>query len=166
MKATIAMALTDEHRNIDTEILDFIEQVERGVLDPTPLLEAFTSLRRHIYMEEEFLFPPVRDAGLVMPILVMLREHATLWQLMESLTELTSDQSADPDGAELLAGCRTLLVELEQHNAKEEPIIYPRADLDLTESALAELATFIDLGSAPTGWTCQGLSEAPDGYRH
>lgn len=94
-----------------------------------PLRIAFTALRRHIYLEEQFLFPPIRAEGLTMPILVMLREHGTLWQQME----------------------------LDQHNSKEEPIVYPHAETALAPKAAADLETFLRSGSMPEGWVCEGV---------
>ncbi len=77
---SLSDALTREHRDIDTGIRAFVVDLERGVVSPEPLLSAFEALRRHIYLEEAFLFPPIRQAGVLMPILVMLREHGTLWR--------------------------------------------------------------------------------------
>jgi len=64
-------------------------------------------------------------------VLVMLREHGTLWHLMDQLTELLLD-SKHPAGGDdqLLSTCRELLDQLDEHNSKEEPIIYPHADTD------------------------------------
>ncbi|HEY3459830.1 MAG TPA: hypothetical protein VGL52_03315 [Casimicrobiaceae bacterium] len=39
-------------------------------------------LRRHAYVEHEILLPPLMKAGLVMPVLVMKREHAQMWPLI------------------------------------------------------------------------------------
>ena len=115
---SLSEALTREHRDIDTAIEAFVVDLDRGLVHPAPLLTAFEALRRHIYLEEVFLFPPIRRAGALMPVLVMVREHGTLWQLMDILTDLLDD----PDGAQVLSRCRELLAQLDQHNSKEEPI--------------------------------------------
>lgn len=152
---SLQAVLTREHRDIDAGIEAFVADLDRGVVDPEPLLNAFEALRRHIYLEEEFLFPPIRQSGLVMPVLVMLREHGTLWQLMDALTELLEgNDPADVDDV-LLSTCRELLGALDQHNRKEEPIIYPHAATDLTEEAAANLADFFETGSTPDGWACE-----------
>jgi iron-sulfur cluster repair protein YtfE (RIC family) len=159
-------ALTREHREIDAGIETFVAGLDRGVLDPQPLLGAFDALRRHIYLEEELLFPPIRAAGLMMPLMVMLREHGTLWELMDELTDLvarpgaegTGSGSADLAGERVLATCRELLTRLDQHNSKEEPIVYPHAETDLTGAAAAELAEFLRTGSTPDGWVCEALA--------
>lgn len=156
---SLSAALTREHRDIDTGIEEFIDGLDLDVMALEPLLTAFEALRRHIYLEETFLFPPIRQAGVLMPVLVMLREHGRLWELMDRLTELVLDSKhpAEVDD-ELASTCRELLAELEQHNSKEEPIIYPHADADLTEEAAAQLAAFLETGSTPDGWVCEAAA--------
>lgn len=156
---SLSAALTREHRDIDTGIEEFIDGLDLDVMALEPLLTAFEALRRHIYLEETFLFPPIRQAGVLMPVLVMLREHGRLWELMDQLTELVLDSKhpAEVDD-ELASTCRELLAELEQHNSKEEPIIYPHADADLTEEAAAQLAAFLETGSTPDGWVCEAAA--------
>lgn len=58
--------------------------------------------------------------------------------------------AADVDDV-LLTTCRKLLGQVDQHNSKEEPIIYPHAATGLTEEAGAELAGFLQNGSTPDG---------------
>jgi regulator of cell morphogenesis and NO signaling len=123
-----------------------------GYVQPEPLSAALEALRRHIYLEETFLFPPIREAGMLMPIVVMMREHGELWRTMGALNDLIVDGA---DGTQLRGTCHRLLGQLEQHNSKEEPIIYPRADSDLPALVSAELARFIDIGRIPHGWVCQ-----------
>lgn len=152
---SLSAALMREHHEIDAGIEAFVADLDDGGMDPEPLLNAFEALRRHIYLEEEFLFPPIRQAGLQMPVMVMVREHGTLWQLMDALTELINlTDPAEVDDV-LLSTCRDLLGRLDQHNRKEEPIIYPHAEIDLTAEAIAELAEFLQTGSTPAGWVCE-----------
>lgn len=151
---SLSTALTREHREIDTGIERFVADLDRDVLDREPLLSAFDALRRHIYLEEALLFPPIRQAGLVMPVMVMLREHGSLWRLMDSMTEMLVQGDPGAFDDRLRSGCQELLAQLEQHNRKEEPIIYPSADSDLSEEASAELAEFLRSGSLPDGWVC------------
>lgn len=152
---SLSAALTREHRDIDAGIEAFVADLDNGVVSPKPLAKAFEALRRHIYLEEEFLFPPIRQAGLLMPLLVMVREHGSLWQLMDALTELMDgNDPADVDDV-LLSRCHELLVRLNQHNLKEEPVIYPHSETDLSAEAIAELADFLRTGSRPEGWVCE-----------
>ena len=152
MSETLGAALEREHREIDGGIEAFIESLPAGRSEPEPLLRSMNGLRRHIYLEEEFLFPPLRAAGMMVPLFVMLRQHGELWQAMDALGTLLD---ADSDADALTASCRALLDLLDQHNSKEEPIIYPQADKILTADASAELSSFLESGTMPDGWTCE-----------
>ena len=87
---TLGGALEREHRQIDGGIEAYLAGLD-GTADPEPLRAALDGLRRHIYLEEEFLFPPLRSAGLMGPIFVMLREHGQLWTSMDSVDQLLVD---------------------------------------------------------------------------
>lgn len=145
-------ALEREHHEIDAGIEEFTAGLESG--DPTtePLLRAMAALRRHIYLEEEFVFPPLRAAGMVPPVFVMLREHGEIWTTMDALE---ASLAGDLGGEAVLATCRALLGQLEAHNAKEEPIIYPQADAVLDPDAQAQLMAFLESGEMPGGWVAE-----------
>ncbi|MGH3002634.1 MAG: hemerythrin domain-containing protein [Gaiellaceae bacterium] len=147
---TLAAALAREHREIDQAIEAYLAAAP-GEGQPELLTQAMTALRRHIFLEEEYLFPPLRDAGFVAPIFVMLREHGELWQTMQSLER---ELAADEADSGLRGGCKWLLAQLEKHNSKEEPILYPHADSVLEAPASAELRAFLESGRMPDGWTC------------
>ncbi|SBS74058.1 Regulator of cell morphogenesis and NO signaling [uncultured Mycobacterium sp.] len=148
----LSVVLQREHHEIDSAIASFIETLDGGCVQPQLLRAALEALRRHIYLEETLLFPPIRAAGVMMPILVMMREHGELWRTMGALTDLIVDTN---DSEQLRDTCYRLLRQLEQHNSKEEPIIYPHADTDLPAQVSAELARFIETGRIPDGWVCQ-----------
>lgn len=148
----LSIALQREHQEIDSEIKTFIEKLERGSVQPEPLTAALKALRRHIYLEEVFLFPPIREAGMAMPIFVMMREHGELWRTVDALTDLLADGK---DRRRLGDTCRQLLDQLDRHNSKEEPVIYPHADTDLPPQTSAELTRFIAAGRTPEGWVCR-----------
>jgi len=150
---TLAAALEREHRDIDGGIEEYTAALEAERDDPAPLLRSMSGLRRHIYLEETFLFPPLKEAGtLTMPLMVMVREHGGLWDAMDAIEK----QLADAVDAETrLAACRDLLALLDRHNSKEEPIIYAKADDILSAEATGELATFLADGVMPEGWVCE-----------
>ena len=150
---TLATALEREHREIDGGLEEYLAALAAGNADPAPLQRSFGGLRRHIYLEEQFLFPPLREAGLMMPIMVMLREHGELWRMMAAIDTLLARKT---DAEAVLGACRDLLALLDKHNAKEEPIIYPRVDAALGTEAVAELSAFIDSGQMPDDWVCEG----------
>ena len=109
------------------------------------------ALRRHIFLKEEFLFPPLREAGMVAPIFVMLREHGEIWDTLDAIEARL--RAGGGDGP-LAASCETLLAELERHNAKEEPIVYPQADAVLTADASGGLREFLATGRIADDWVC------------
>jgi hemerythrin-like domain-containing protein len=151
-EGTLSAALEREHREIDTGVEAFQAGLTRGETLPEPLKEALAALRRHIYLEEEFVFPPLRAAGMVPPVFVMLREHGELWTSMDALE---AQLSGEPGIDELRATCQALAVQLQTHNEKEEPIIYPQADTVLDADTRQRLMTFLDAGTMPDGWVCE-----------
>ncbi len=140
---SLATALEHEHREIDDGIAAFTASPG----DRQPLARAIRALRRHIYLEEEFLFPLLCEAepGLAAPVFVMLREHAQIWTTLDSLER---ELDAGP------ALCRQLTVQLLHHNLKEEKILYPRADDALPAAAAGRLRAFLGSGDLPAGWVC------------
>lgn len=113
---TLAAALELEHREIDRGIEEFLVGQAEGQPQTEPLTDAITALRRHIFLEEEFLFPPLREAGLMAPVFVMLREHGEIW---DTLDLLQAELGAAAARSRLDDICRALLVQLERHNSKE-----------------------------------------------
>ncbi len=150
---TLAIALEREHREIDRAIETYLGDTSDGGGQAVTLEQAMAALRRHIYLEEEFLFPPLHEAGFVAPIFVMLREHGELWRTMATI-----DRGLDQDPPVVTADCKWLLAQLAKHNAKEEPILYPHADDVLGAPASEELRSFIATGQLPDGWVCSGAT--------
>lgn len=146
----LSAALEREHAEIDEGIATFATALKKGEREPEPLLRAIRALRRHIFLEEEILFPGLREPGLMAAIFVMLREHAQLWNTLEQL----EDDLDDGDDERAATRCRQLSVQLQHHNPKEEKILYPQADQSLTPAAAARLAAFLDDGELPAGWVC------------
>ena len=152
---TLSEALENEHRNIDGGIEQYTAGLSQGNSDPGPLVRAMNGLRRHIYLEETFLFPPLKAVGLTMPIFVMVREHGELWDAMDALDTLLA---SDSESETLQNACRELLAKLDNHNSKEEPVIYPQADTKLEPDAAAQLHEFLENGTMPEGWRCEKAS--------
>ena len=148
----LAVALEREHIEIDDALTAFAAGPVTKERDLEPLSGAIRALRRHIYLEEEFLFPPLRETGLMAPVLVMLRDHAQIWSTLDSLER---DLAAGSTGTAMLARCDALTAQLQHHNLKEERILYPRADEVLTASASARLSAFLAAGELPDGWVCE-----------
>lgn len=148
----LSAALQHEHQQIDAGIATVLEQLDRGRVAAETLGATLDFLRRHIYLEERILFPPIRHGGLMMPLFVMMREHGEIWRTMDTLTAMLAD-GAEP--AAVAQTCRQLVGQLDAHNMKEEPVIYPAADNGLSAEQAAELADFLDTGRTPDAWVCQ-----------
>jgi regulator of cell morphogenesis and NO signaling len=152
---SLAAALEHEHHEIDDGIAAFTASPG----DRQPLARATRALRRHIYLEEEFLFPLLCQAepGLTAPVSVMLREHAQIWAALDSLER---DLDAGTAGTGLVL-TRQLTTRLLHHNLKEEKILYPRADDVLPLTAAARLRAFLGSGELPEGWVCAKARPVP-----
>lgn len=150
MDNALGAALEHEHHDIDAGI-----EAYKGSAETADRVESLTravaALRRHIYLEETFLFPPLRPL-LAVPTIVMLREHGELWRLLDGLeVQLHLGQNDES----VLETCDELLALLNKHNSKEEPIFYTQADSGLTPPARDELTAFLESGRMPAGWACQ-----------
>lgn len=150
---SLADALEREHHEIDDGIEAFTAAQVIGERETVMLLGAIAALRRHIYLEEEFVFPPMRTGGMVAPLFVMVREHAQLWA---TLDVLESELSSNADAGVLRKRCDELMAGLQQHNPKEEQVIYPQADVSLSAEAISHLTDFMASGQLPDGWVCEG----------
>jgi hemerythrin-like domain-containing protein len=156
---TLEAALEREHREIDEGVEAFLAAPgdEAGT---AALRRAIEALRRHIYLEEEFLFPPLRDAGMIAPVMVMLREHGEIWATMHALEAALADGAGREPASE---ACRELLERLDRHNMKEEAVLYPRADGALAGPAAERLGALLESGRLPDGWVCAGTRDAERG---
>jgi iron-sulfur cluster repair protein YtfE (RIC family) len=157
----LAEALEREHREIDAGIAAFTGDASPAVRDRQALSRAIGALRRHIYVEEEFLFPLLyrADNALVALLSVMLREHAQLWATLDALER-------EPDAGAALALCTRLTSQLLHHNLKEEKVVYPRADDLLPQAASAHLRAVLSSAEPTAGWVCARALPAarhPDG---
>ena len=148
---SLASALEAEHRDIDTGIETFAAGSPGGTTDSEPLRHAMDALRRHIYVEEEQLFPPLREAGLVAPIFVMLREHAQMWETLDALESALDGGTGE--AARRLS--HQLAVQLLHHNPKEEQVVYAQADQVLPASVAAKLGALLQSAELPPGWVAQ-----------
>lgn len=148
MTEPLAVALEREHKEIDEGIAAF----DRAPAEHQDELgRAAQALRRHIYLEEAYLFPALQTGGLVAPVFVMLREHGEMWRTLDALALEVRADPAGPGAKQLL---HELTVQLQHHNMKEERILYPQADDALDEQQAAHLRGFLVDGTMPEGWVC------------
>jgi regulator of cell morphogenesis and NO signaling len=147
-------ALERDHRDVDEVVEEYANDTATGTQAQPGLKRAVAELRRHIYAEEELLFPPLRRAGMTGPILVMLREHGQMWPILDTLDrELRDDASEEV----LRTACRQLRILLKHHNPKEEQILYPQVDQVLGVDEGITVRELLESGELPVDWTCQHL---------
>jgi len=142
----ISTALIRDHRGCDSLIAAAEEAVEKCHWDEAGSLfsDFVASMERHLGKEEEVLFPALeRKMGTGMgPVQVMRKEHEDMRRLFREIREDISRQQAE----HCLGLSDTLLMLMQQHNLKEESILYPMADQMLAGEQSEMIAQFIARG--------------------
>lgn len=151
VEKSLSAALEREHVQVDAGIGAFLDGLEGGSVDAASLRATLAVLRRHIYLEEQLLFPPISKGAHMMAVFGMIRGHGEIWRTMNALEDLAR---AAPDAAALRGLCHRLLDLLADHNKVEEPVIYPAVDAGLAPEQATELAEFLATGQMPEGWVC------------
>jgi hemerythrin-like domain-containing protein len=84
------------------------------------------AMEHHLRMEEDVLFPAFEEAtGSSMgPTAVMRHEHGQMRELFGQMGEALAAGRFD----DYLGASETLLILMQQHNAKEEQMLYPMTD--------------------------------------
>lgn len=135
---SIAEFMSHHHKECDDEFALAEESALAGDWDEaTSAFNTFRdSMARHFLMEEKQLFPAIIDAGgPAGPVQVMLMEHEQMNDLLAQLAEALAAHDA-----QRYAGLsETLLIVMQQHNHKEENILYPIADRVLENESAAVL---------------------------
>jgi iron-sulfur cluster repair protein YtfE (RIC family) len=146
----LSQALTAQHRSCD-ELFARAEQAA-AAKHWTEALGAYRSFRealeRHLAAEEEVLFPAFegRTGPQHGPTQVMRMEHQEMRGLLADMAE--SVEGADAE--RFLALADTLLILMQQHNLKEERVLYPMADRALA-GAQADILSRMAGDAAPRG---------------
>ena len=134
---TIRGLLGDHHRQCD-ELFAIIEQAIEAE-DWGRAAECFSrfekSMQQHFDVEESILFPAFEArTGMAMgPTAVMRSEHAQIRELLEAAAEAISAHDAD----EYSGYAETLHIMTQQHNMKEENVLYPMCDQHLGAQSAA-----------------------------
>ncbi len=125
---TISRSMTDDHRRCD----DLFVEIERATIScdwgqARALAKQFEkTMEHHFTLEETYLFPAIQQASIQAggPVRVMTMEHDQMRYLIGSLMSAIAEQAK----GQALGVIETLLVMMQQHNMKEEQILYPMAD--------------------------------------
>ena len=129
IKSGLAAFFAHDHQDCDSRWADVEELLDTADIDTArPAWQKFNAgIRRHLDMEEQVLFPAF-DAKSGMggggPTAVMRMEH----QQMRGLLDQIADAIDVDDAQEALDVGDTLLMLIQQHNVKEEGMLYPMAE--------------------------------------
>jgi len=125
----LSVFFEQDHRDCDARWADVEELLDTDDIEAArPAWQKFEAgMRRHIAMEEEVLFPAFESASGMSgggPTAVMRMEHqqmkGLLTQIADAIESGNSEQAMDVGD--------TLLMLVQQHNIKEEGMLYPMAE--------------------------------------
>ena len=120
--------MTQDHRECDNLYAPLEEALMRG--DFEKALELFVPFRnamlKHFAMEEEVLFPKMEEfmGSGEGPIYVMKMEHSQIKSIINQLGEAIEAKNKD----KALGLGETFMIMTQQHNMKEEQILYTMAE--------------------------------------
>ncbi len=120
---------TEDHRRCD-ELWAELEAAGGGP-EAREAWQAFDqAMRQHFAMEEQVLFPAIEEAsgmGGMGPTQVMRMEHVQMRGLLDQMAAAAERDDFDA----VLDQGDTLLMLIQQHNVKEENVLYPLAEQTL-----------------------------------
>jgi hemerythrin-like domain-containing protein len=141
--SSISNSMTRHHRECDERFAAAEGAAAGGdwARAATELASFRTAMEHHFSIEEETLFPAFeRHTGMTAgPTEVMRMEHAEMRDLFERLAAAAEARDAD----DFLGLAETLNLLMQQHNMKEEQVLYALMDEKLggeADSLLAALA--------------------------
>lgn len=123
----IVKLMSNHHEHCDL----FFAQAEQAVLNQdwtradSDFKQFKDGMAQHFKREEDVLFPEfLSSGGPVGPVNIMRMEHQQINGLLDQMAvALSSRDSVSYSGI-----AETLLIVMQQHNMKEEQILYPMAD--------------------------------------
>ncbi len=133
--SAISEIMTENHRQCDqlfskAEALTAQENWEQA----RPAFDHFrNAMKHHFSMEEDVLFPALeqRTGQTTGPTQVMRMEHEQMRQLLSDMEEALAREDRD----QYLGFAETLMITTQQHNMKEEQILYPMSDQAFSDDA-------------------------------
>jgi hemerythrin-like domain-containing protein len=146
---TIRTFMTEDHRHCDDLFADAEQAMSKKNFEAAKAAFSHfrTAMLAHFDTEEKTLFPTFEaKTGMSMgPTQVMRMEHIQIRSLMDDALDTLNQGNAE----DYLGLADTLVIMMQQHNMKEENILYPMCDQHLageTPELLARLET--ELGEA------------------
>ncbi len=143
---TIGSFMGQEHRHCDDAFVATEQLAQTGDWRAAQQhFDAFQAdMLQHFVREESILFPAFERAmgNRMGPTKMMLHEHEQIRVLMMQLANALLVQ----DEEDWMGHAETLLIVLQQHNIKEEQVLYPMAEQVLQDDAGCVLDDMVALG--------------------
>jgi len=125
---TINQFMTADHRACDEQFAQLENIVDQGNFEGGKIMfnEFKTHMLHHFSMEEDIMFPQFNEAGSggCNPTGVMLMEHDQMRNLFNQMEGAITNN----DKNSFLGFSENLLFVMQQHNMKEEQMMYNLAD--------------------------------------
>ena len=138
--------MAQDHRDCDQIFADAEKAASSE--DWTTATQTFNEfnnvMQRHLTIEENDLFPAFEEAtGMTMgPTEMMRMEHGQMRELLVEMREAVEQQNSD----DYLGVAETLLILMQQHNMKEEQMLYTMMDQHLSDDSIQLQQKFQDWG--------------------
>jgi hemerythrin-like domain-containing protein len=129
--STIKDFLTQDHRRCDEIFAAMEEKANSSLADAKELTNEFINdMEHHFQMEEKVMFAEFEQkTGMTQgPTAMMRHEHEQMRNLMSQMKEALEADNKD----KYLGLSETLMILLQQHNMKEEQMLYPMAQQHLS----------------------------------
>ena len=132
---TIHSYLSSDHRHCDESLANIEVAVLKKRWDEVLFYskQFNNEMNRHFFCEETILFPAFENAiGMTSgPTVVMRMEHIKIREMLEQIPEMVLNKNSD----RLLGITETLMIFIQQHNNKEEQMLYNMCDMHLSIQA-------------------------------
>ena len=132
--STIKDFLTTDHGRCDEFFADMEAKATENLQDSKEVCEAFIrETERHFQMEERVMFEEFETkTGMTEgPTAMMRHEHTQMRGLMKQMLESIQADNKD----KFFGTAETFMILQQQHNMKEEQMLYPMAQQHLTEES-------------------------------
>ena len=135
---TINTFMTNDHRECDAQFAQLENIVDSGNFEGATIMfeDFYVHMLHHFAMEEEVMFEEFNQCtgGGCNPTGIMIMEHDQMRNLMTQMKEAIQAK----DKERFLGLSENLLFVMQQHNMKEEQIMYNLADDALPSQAIIE----------------------------
>jgi len=129
--STIKDYLATDHRKCDELFANMETKASDALADAKEACDMFVAeTERHFQMEERVMFVEFETkTGMTQgPTAIMRQEHTQMRSLMAQMQEAISNNDSD----KFFGLSETLMILLQQHNMKEEQMLYPMAQQHLS----------------------------------